>query len=113
MKQKRRHPRVQWLLPALFQRPGKTDSPGQNGWGTIRNLSVQGAEFCTRLSVELHDTLFVSFNVNQQHKFQNVPAKVVRLRNEGIYHICGLRFSEKVDMVNMENALSSLLSLTD
>jgi hypothetical protein len=106
VRQKRKFARVQWLIPCGYR---DVESQEFRGWGTIRNISVHGAELATRFHLSRGDKVILNFKLSPKHPINDLEAYVIHARQNGIYYFCGLDFGEQKDKDLFEDALLSLL----
>jgi len=111
MKQKRRSPRVQWLVPCSYVIPKLKNGQDQHGWGIIRNISVSGAELATRFTIKKQTPIFLNFQLAKGNLFKKFNAQVLHVRQEGIYNIAGIKFELHANSEDFEKALFGLLNV--
>ena len=108
--QKRHFARIQWLIPCRYKISMGPVQGEIHGWGMIRNVSVRGAEMATRFPVQVGRKILLSFQVGRDNRFDDLPAKIIQIRKNGVYRFCGMDFGEKVDYAVLHKALKTLMA---
>ena len=106
---RRQYGRVSCYIPILFR---FIESTPKDGWGVILDISLGGIKAETRTAVTEGQTVFVTFALSEEFNFVNAKCRVQRTVQDGIYYICGIKFSDSMDKQHLHNALQLHL-LTD
>jgi hypothetical protein len=80
----------------------------REGWGRILNLSVEGLFLETLFPVKVAGVVYVTFALKDGAQFQNLRARVIRVRYEEGYYQAGIAFDEVVDQETLRDVLSAL-----
>jgi len=76
-----------------------------DGWGIIRDISLGGIGFETRMPIKEGQTIHVSFTLADNFSFANTKGTIRRAIREGIYYVCGIEFDLLVDREHLQDAL--------
>jgi|GEM_PF-2375426 len=103
--EKRKIPRFTTSVPV-----GLRFSKGneKEGWGRILNLSPEGILLETRFRLKVAHVIYVSFALKDGAKFDNLRARVIRVKYEEGYFLGAVAFDDIVDKQTLGDVISAL-----
>jgi hypothetical protein len=107
---RRQYERISCYIPILFR---FIESNPKDGWGVIHDISLGGIKAETRTVVKEGQTVYISFSISEEFNFVNAKCLIQRTVQDGIYYICGIKFTDSIDKQHLHNALQLHLLTTD
>jgi hypothetical protein len=105
--ERRRSPRYPLDLPVGIRFPR---GPVKEGWGRIIDISGDGLQFMTRFPVKATGVVYVNFTLHEGGHFENLRARVMRVRVNDGYYFAGIAFDEVVDQQTLREVVTALVN---
>ncbi len=98
--------RISCQLPALLRFP---DEEPPEAWGRVYELGVDTLELETRRELTQEKIVYLSFIIDEQHTFDNIRAKVVRVSRQGGYTGATVEYDQTVDRAYLHEGMKSYI----
>ena len=105
--ERRRSPRYPLDVPVGLRFPR---GPFKEGWGRIVDISAEGLQFVTRFPVKAMGVVYTSFSLIDGGHFENLRARVMRVRVNDGYYFAGISFDEMIDQQTLREVVTALVS---